>query len=124
VSDVAPSSSLVHADLVPRRRASVHAFELGAESVLYDDVSGTLHHLNPQAALVWRCLDGSGPISELAADLAEAYGAERATVERDVLGLVDHLARAGALEGVGPSPEAGPGDEGAATAFLHDPPAP
>lgn len=112
-------------DLVAERRPSVHAFPFGPEVVLYEDANGTLHHLNPQAALVWRCLDGSGPLSELAADLAEAYGVDRATVEGDVLGMVGHLARSGLLSGVGPGAEP-PAEPltGPAPSFLSDPPAP
>ena len=34
-------------------RPSVHGFQLDGEMVLYDEATGTLHHLNPQAALVW-----------------------------------------------------------------------
>lgn len=112
-------------DLVAERRPSVRVFSFGTELVLYEDAHGTLHHLNPQAALVWRCLDGSGPLSELAADLADAYGVDRATVEGDVLGMVGHLARSGMLSGVGPGAEPAPETPaGPVPAFLSDPPAP
>lgn len=106
-------------------RPSVHGFLLDGEMVLYDEVTGTLHHLNPQAALIWRCLDGSGPLSDLVGDLSEAYRIAPEAVEGDVVALVGELATNGLLHGCGPEavPD-GTDIDPTAPQFLPEPPAP
>lgn len=123
MSDTATAHEPIDPSFVAMPRPSVQAFAFDAEMVLYDESIGTLHHLNPQAALVWRCLDGSGPLSELVLELSDAYGVDPETVERDVLGLVTHLARSNLLEGVGP--EAAPDSaDHVPPNFLAEPPSP
>lgn len=83
---------------VLRRSDGLLAEELDGELVVLDQRTGALHVLNAPAALVWRCCDGADELGELAAGLAEATGADRAVVERDVLDASRALLAAGLLE--------------------------
>lgn len=81
-------------------RPGILATDAGAETVLYHQASGGLHHLNPTAALVWRCCDGSVPLSVLIDELAEAYGSERPSVAAEVIDVVRSFAQLDLLEGI------------------------
>ena len=96
---------------VLRRRPGVTGVELDGETVLLDHDTGDTHVLSPTATVVWGCLDGTGTLAEIVDDLAEAFGAERDVVARDVLNLVRELGRQGLLAGVarGPAEQGGAG---------------
>lgn len=79
----------------PRPLAGV---ELDGETILYEEISGALHVLNPTATLVWRCLDGAVSLGELADDIAAALGADSVVVGRDLLALAQQLDSEGLLE--------------------------
>jgi PqqD family protein of HPr-rel-A system len=68
----------------PRVRPDLTIVELDGEAVIYDEVSGDLHHLNPTATLVLRLCDGTATGRELAADIADAYGLPPEGVASDV----------------------------------------
>lgn len=78
-----------------RRADEVAAVELDGEIVLYDERTQTVHHLNPQATIVWKLCDGSSTVDELACALADAADADPAVVSRDVRGVIDELVAAG-----------------------------
>lgn len=85
---------------VPRPRASVACYPVGAEVVLVAADTGQAHALNPSAALAWRCFDGEGSLAEIAADIADIAGEPVVTVGEDLLALARTAGRAGLLEGV------------------------
>ena len=74
-------------DLVLTPSPGAVIVEIDDEAIVVDEWTGHLHLLNPQAALVWACLDGSSTIGEICADLAECVGVPHAEVERDVSAL-------------------------------------
>lgn len=116
----------INASFVAKARPGVTTVDLAGETVLYDESSGKLHHLNPQGSVLWRWFDGSGPLADLAADVSAAYQADPAVVEADVVALARRLATEGLLEGVG-AVHAATGEETEAdpeTAFLPEPPSP
>jgi PqqD family protein of HPr-rel-A system len=100
---------------VPARK-ELASVEVDGELVVYDEDTGSLHLLNPTAALIWQCLDRPVPFGELVADLHAAFGGRqdqiRLDVERLLASLVDRgllrdqPAKAGAV-GDGPSTGAG-----------------
>jgi Coenzyme PQQ synthesis protein D (PqqD) len=92
----------------PAGRRTARLIELDGHALLYDD--GLRHWvvLNPTAHALWRCLDGSGTVAEIADDLSAAFGAEPETVQEQVLHMVRVLGQQGLLEGVVPVP-GGPG---------------
>jgi hypothetical protein len=96
VPDMTPES-------VPVARRDVAGVEVDGEMVLYDDSQRRLHRLNPTAALVWQCLDGSASLREIAGDVAEVFSSDPRTVLRDIVALAGHFAEEGLLEGTGPS---------------------
>jgi PqqD family protein of HPr-rel-A system len=89
-------------------RGDLTIVELDGEAVVYDEVSGDLHHLNQTATLVFGLCDGSATGGELATEIAEAFGVPSAEVNDQVKGLLRAFRRAGLLEG--PTRPAGGGD--------------
>jgi PqqD family protein of HPr-rel-A system len=79
------------------RSPAVHAVELDGEAVLYDSPGGRLHVLNPSATLVWSCLDGSVSGGDLAAELAEAFGVDPATMASQVAEVLATLTAEGLI---------------------------
>ncbi len=88
------------------RRTDLHTVVVGDQCLVLDPSTSVLHALNPSATLVWDLLDGTAALPELATDIAAATGSDIATVEADVIRLVDGLHGAGLLEGStrGPRP--------------------
>jgi hypothetical protein len=96
----------VTGELVARARPDVVQVEIDGEIVLYDDSAKVMHRLSPTAGQVWRCLDGSGSLADIAADIADVYQMDAEDVLNDIIATVDQFESAGLLEGVGDEPEA------------------
>jgi PqqD family protein of HPr-rel-A system len=94
----------------PQVRADLTVVELDGEAVIYDEVSGDIHRLNPTATMVFKFLDGSGTLDDLAKDIADAYGVPVAEVATQVRGLADQFAQSHLL--VGTEPDPGDGADG------------
>src|SRR5688500_9887384 len=58
---------------------------IGDEVVIYRVADSASLVLNSTAGLLWQCLDGATPLAEIFDDLADAFGADRAEVEKDCL---------------------------------------
>lgn len=80
----------------PARHPSIETAVLGAEAVLYDERSGTVHHLNTSACAIWTLLDGR-PIDEVVATLSKATGVPPADLRRDVVQSIGEFRAAGLL---------------------------
>lgn len=89
----------IDAESVVTARSDVSSVELDGEIVLYDDGLRRFHRLNPTAATVWQCLDGSVALRDIAIDIAEIYDLEVATLLPQVVALTRSLAREGLLWG-------------------------
>ncbi len=57
------------------------------------DMEDELYTLNDTGRAIWQRLDGKRTLREVVADLAGDYSAPSDQITRDVLGLVDELAR-------------------------------
>ena len=66
--------------------------------VLHRHVTDAIALLDPLAGVIWRLLDGSAPIHELAADLADAFDHPVDTVRADVDRLLHQLADNGFID--------------------------
>jgi PqqD family protein of HPr-rel-A system len=82
----------------PRVRVDLTIVVLDGEAVVYDDVSGELHHLNPSATVVFGLLDGTATIRELAGDVADAFGLAPEEIERQIRTLVRQFRKLGLLD--------------------------
>ena len=80
----------------PTAHPSVETAVLGAEAVLYDERSGTVHHLNASACAIWRLLDGR-TVEEIVTALSEMTGVPRLEIERDVVQSIAVFGAAGLL---------------------------
>lgn len=78
----------------------VRSVEVDGEAVLYDERSGTLHHLNASASVIWWRLDGVATIGQVIDEFAASFRIARATMKDDVGGamltLIEHGLVAGA----------------------------
>lgn len=101
----------IDASFTPCRATTAYTEVLDGECVILDERANRLHHLNATATVVWTCFDGTGTVTEIAADLATEFAADPATTEADVLALARELGARGLLVGVEPEPGSGPGDE-------------
>jgi PqqD family protein of HPr-rel-A system len=86
----------------PRIRDDLTVVELDGEAVIYDEVNGDFHRLNPTATLVFSLLDGSVTLEELARDLAKAYAMKDEDVIAQVRELASQLAASHLLAGTEP----------------------
>ena len=91
---------------VATARPDVAQVEIDGEVVLYDDRVKVMHRLSPTAGQVWRRLDGSGSLAEIAADLANVYQADPEQVLADVVATARQFGSAGLLVGVGDQEDA------------------
>lgn len=96
-------------DSVLSARMDVASVEIDGEIVMYDDAGRRLHRLNPTAAILWRCLDGSGSLADIASDVAEVYATDVSTVLAELVGLARRFADEGLLLGFAPSAHRAPG---------------
>ncbi|HUF60085.1 MAG TPA: PqqD family protein [Actinomycetota bacterium] len=76
----------------PQTRADLTVVELDGEAVIYDEMNGDLHRLNPTATLVFSLLDGSSTVEDLALDIAKAYGMPVDEITAQVRELADRFA--------------------------------
>ena len=85
---------------MPCRRRGTSGVELDDNLAVYDDVGQLLILLNPGAAAVWECCDGSTTFRELVAELESSHATEPAgVIEQDVRRTLRKLADLGLLEG-------------------------
>ena len=76
--------------------------ELDGEAVIYDDITGELHHLNSTATVVFGLCDGTQTCEEMAVDIADAFGMPLDEVAPQVVGLIDRFIDAHLLVGSEP----------------------
>ena len=79
-------------------RPDVHAVELDGETVVYDRPTRRLHLLNPSATVIWMALDGQVTGDELVAELAEQFGVELETMDRQVRDVLTTLSQEGLIQ--------------------------
>lgn len=89
-------------DFAPCFRDHVTLVPIEDEAILYEDGIGTLHQLNPTAAILCSLFDGELTLSTLVDDLHAVVQEDRERIASDVLALAQDLANKGLFEGVGP----------------------
>jgi PqqD family protein of HPr-rel-A system len=85
------------ASRMPKVKDGITAIEIEDEAVLFDVEGAELHHLNPAATIVFTLCDGTGTVAELAADIADAFGAPVEQVEQEVGAVVETFDELGIL---------------------------
>ena len=82
-------------DAVLRLSPDVVFRELDAESVVLDLSSGRYFGLNAVGTRVWQLIGQGQAVDSLIKTVAGEYEADEATIERDVLALLEELATRG-----------------------------
>ena len=75
----------------PRRPASIEPVVLDDEIIALDSATSMLHYLNVPATVFWSACDGTRTLAEIARAIAARSDQSLATVEEQLLGLVDEL---------------------------------
>jgi PqqD family protein of HPr-rel-A system len=88
-------------DYVPRKRANALELDLEDGLILYNRDSSLVHHMNPSARIVWHLCDGTATLDEIARDIAEEYGQDRAEVAEQMAMLTAELDALGLIEDAG-----------------------
>jgi hypothetical protein len=129
----------IGSDFVAIARSEVASVEVDGEIVLYDDATRRLHRLNPTASALWQCLDGTGTLADIAADIAEVYRTDVSAVLDQVIAVARQFGAEGLLVGVGDPIDLGDGsaqdgpdgaassdapETGAPDPFVLEPPTP
>jgi hypothetical protein len=78
----------VNASAVLGPAAGVAWVAIGDEVVVYRVDGAASLVLNSTAGLLWQCLDGASSLADIVDDLADAFGANRAEVEKDCVPMV------------------------------------
>lgn len=99
-----PAESITAA-FVPVTRPEVASVDVDGEIVLYDDIAGVMHRLNPTASVLWDCMDGTETLARIAEDIAHAYRADLDVVLTDVVAATRSLGDKGLLAGIRRSPD-------------------
>lgn len=89
---------MIGPDSVIAARPGLAQVEVDGEVVLYDDSERRLHRLNAPAATLWRCLDGEGSLSDIAADIAGVYEQDSEAVLAQIVDIARQLADEGLVE--------------------------
>jgi hypothetical protein len=97
----APESSW-HPTLLryPVQRAGLESRTVDDEVIVLDPGGGRVHHLNPSATYIWHRCDGRHSASDIATELAKAYGEAHDKVLADVLNTIAELGRQKLIEDV------------------------
>ena len=91
-------------DFVAVRAPKTHTVEIDGEAIVLDEEQNRLHLLNASATIVWNCCDGSGTLTEIAHDLADAVGAPPEQLVSELVTLARTLGAEGLLDGVSADP--------------------
>jgi hypothetical protein len=83
--------------LAAKTRPDLTVVEIEGEALVYDDVGGALHHLNPAATMVFGLCDGTRSATRITAEIAEACGADAREVARHVRTVIKQFGEAGLM---------------------------
>jgi PqqD family protein of HPr-rel-A system len=88
----------VPASYRPRKAADVLELDMGDGLILYNHDSSLVHHLNPSAGILWHLCDGDATVEQLGSEVAEEYGLDPATVQKEIAGWVAELDALGLIQ--------------------------
>ncbi len=87
----------------PKARSDLTVVEIDGEALVYDDVGGALHHMNPAATMVFRLCDGTRSAAWIAAEIVDACGADAGQVSRHVRAVIKQFGEAGLMSSPSPA---------------------
>lgn len=73
--------------------------------LLFDPGTATAYPITESAMCVWKLCDGAHGVGSIVDELETRYDVDRATVEADVLKLLDELVQRDLLDDIAGSPE-------------------
>ena len=110
MSGTAPAGELLSADgidgaFVPEPAPGIQTAECDGGAVLYDEARARLHVLDPLAALIWGCFDGTASLDEIVADVSEVLEIDAGDARQAVSTLTRLVASRGLLAGIAAPPD-------------------
>lgn len=75
----------------PALRSDLLIADIDGDRVVWDSIRRHVHRLNPTAAAIWDRCDGRRTVGEIALVVGHDFGIDSATVQADVLALLDEL---------------------------------
>jgi Coenzyme PQQ synthesis protein D (PqqD) len=82
----------------PRKSAEVLELDMGDGLILYNHDGDLVHHLNPSAGIIWQLCDGEVTVEELGREIAEEYGLDPETLQRQVATVIAEFDTLGLVE--------------------------
>ncbi|HZO89767.1 MAG TPA: PqqD family protein [Chthonomonadaceae bacterium] len=76
----------------PRRREDILKQRAAEDFVLFNLENGQYYALDEVGGRIWECCDGTCPVSEIISLLCQEYEAPAATIQADVIELLEDLA--------------------------------
>ena len=82
---------MITLERIPRRNPAVASQVMDGEAVLVHPQKGKVKVLNAVGSQIWQALDGSHPVSEIAAAICKAYAIPPHQAETDTLTFLESL---------------------------------
>ena len=96
IADVFPQRS--KSTIYPMRRSDLSVRIMEGETVVLDRHRRLIHQLNKTASYIWESCDGTSTVTEIANELAEAFGIDVDSAERDTVTVVEELESLGLIK--------------------------
>jgi len=96
IADVFPQRS--KSTIYPMRRSDLSVRIMEGETVVLDRHRRLIHQLNKTASYIWERCDGKSTVAEIANELAEAFGIDVDSAERDTVTVVEELESLGLIK--------------------------
>jgi len=65
--------------------------EVDGDGVVYNENTGSLHLFNNSSFFIWRCLDGTTSLDEIAKEMANHFSISELQARNDVLEFIEQL---------------------------------
>ena len=86
---------MIQGEWRPLRIPSIKEREIDGDLLLHNTETGSVHHLNSVASLIWTLCDGSRDAGTITAEVADRYRKTSSDIAADVAEVLQELSRMG-----------------------------
>lgn len=97
------TAAQIAANYAPDAVDGATILSVAGTSYLLHAPTRAVHRLNDSGQLIWQLFDGTATIEDLAADVADVFGASQPAISGDLVAFVRSLGEGGLLKGVTPT---------------------